>query len=75
MRIQLPDELYRRAKQFAAEREMSLAEVAKRGLELLLDHYPSEVTQRWQLPEVNGGGLKIPLDRLHEIAGIGEERD
>jgi hypothetical protein len=39
--IQLPDALYERAKQFAADREMSLAELARRGLELLLERYPS----------------------------------
>lgn len=35
--IQLPDELYQRAKAFAAQRELSLAEVTRRGLELFLD--------------------------------------
>ena len=35
--IQLPDDLYRRAKRFGAAREMSLAEMTRRGLELLLD--------------------------------------
>jgi hypothetical protein len=34
--IQLPDELYQRAKAFAAQRELSLAEVTRRGLELFL---------------------------------------
>ena len=39
--IQLPDELYQRAKAFAAQRELSLAEVTRRGLELFLDRFPS----------------------------------
>lgn len=35
--IQLPDELYRRAKAVAADREISLAELVRNGLERLLD--------------------------------------
>jgi hypothetical protein len=73
--IQLPDELYQRAKRFAAEREMSLAEMTRRGLELLLDRYPSAGTRSkpWSLPRVNGGGLKVALAALHDIAAQDEE--
>ena len=35
--IQLPDELYRRAKALAADREISLAELVRKGLEHMLD--------------------------------------
>lgn len=35
--IQLPDELYRRAKALAADREISLAELVRNGLEHMLD--------------------------------------
>ena len=66
--IQLPDQLYARAKAFAAERELSLAEVTRRGLELLLDRYPRQTTAAWRLPAVDGGGLRIPLHRLKEAA-------
>lgn len=68
--IQLPDELYQRAKQFAAEREMSLAELTRRGLELLLDRYPPVGAGRpvWSLPRVDGGGLKISLADLRDFA-------
>jgi predicted DNA-binding protein len=38
--VRLPDELYQRAKIFAAEREVSLAEITRRGLELFLDRFP-----------------------------------
>ena len=34
--IQLPDELYRRAKALAADREISLAELVRNGLEYML---------------------------------------
>ena len=66
--IQLPDELYRRAKQFGAEREMSLAEMTRRGLELLLDRYPSgkRNAREWKMPKVNAG-LKVPLARLRDF--------
>ena len=68
--IQLPDELHQRAKRFAAEREISLAEIARRGIELFLERFPPSRAERkgWQLPRIDGGGLKVPLDHLHEIA-------
>jgi hypothetical protein len=73
--IQLPDELYQRAKGFAAEREMSLAEMTRRGLELLLDRYPvaSAGREPWSLPRENGGGLKAALAALRDIAAQDEE--
>jgi len=66
--IQLPDELYQRAKSFAAQRELSLAEITRRGLELFLDRFPNSEPehQAWQLPKVDGGGLKVPLASLRE---------
>ncbi|MEO7520609.1 MAG: hypothetical protein ABIW79_02210 [Gemmatimonas sp.] len=73
--IQLPDDLYRRAKRFGAAREMSLAEMTRRGLELLLDRVAPEPPSgsAWRLPEVNGGGLKVELGKLREILADGEE--
>lgn len=67
--IQLPDELYQRAKSFAAERELSLAEITRRGLELFLDRFPNAPAESvaWQLPKVDGGGLKVPLESLHDM--------
>ena len=38
--IQLPDELYAEAKRIAREREMSLAEVVRRAVELIARVYP-----------------------------------
>ncbi len=72
--IQLPDDLYSRAKRFASEREVSLAEVTRRGLELLLDRYPSADTDQeaWQLPRVNAGGLKVALEDLRACAAADE---
>ena len=74
--IQLPDALYARAKQFAASREMSLAELARRGLELLLERYPaaSSKAKKWKLPRVEGTGpLKVPLDKLRDLLFADEE--
>ena len=68
--IQLPDELHQRAKAFAAERELSLAEIIRRGLELFLSHFPSTSPpgKGWKMPQIDGGGIQIPLVQLHEIA-------
>lgn len=68
--IQLPDDLYQRAKSFAAERELSLAEITRRGLELFLERYPesNSAKRNWTLPKVNGGGIKVPLSNLRKIA-------
>lgn len=59
--IQLPDELYQRAKAFAAQRELSLAAVTR---------FPSTEPARgtWTLPRVDAGGIKVPLETLRDIA-------
>ena len=50
--IQLPDEVYARAKRFCKAREMSLAELARRGVEMVLDLYPAaeELPVTWDVP-------------------------
>ena len=72
--IQLPDELYRRAKRVAAERELSLAEMTRRGLELFLARFSDAPAFQagWSLPVVNCGGIKVPLARLRHIAADDE---
>ena len=74
--IQLPDELYQRAKAFAAQRELSLAAVTRRGLELFLDRFPSTEPARgtWTLPRVDAGGIKVPLETLRDIAADEESK-
>lgn len=69
--IQLPDELYRRAKRFAKAREISIAEMTRRGLEIFLERYPAEPSTpnaEWSLPKVRIGGNKVPLSKLHDIS-------
>ena len=72
--IQLPDSLYRQAKAFAAERELSLAEITRRGLEMFLGRYPQPPAPSgpWRLPRVDGGGIKVPLEQLGKIAAADE---
>jgi hypothetical protein len=50
--IQLPDELYREAKRVAREREVSFAEVVRRGLEYITRVYPParNPAERWSPP-------------------------
>jgi hypothetical protein len=69
--IQLPDELYQRAKRFAKRRELSLAEMTRRGLELFLARFPEAAPapdSEWTLPKGRAGGAKVPLSKLREIS-------
>ena len=72
--IQLPDALYKRAKRLAAERELSLAELTRRGLEMFLDRFPTDATTaaEWHLPQVNGG-LKVAPGKLRDLVADEEE--
>lgn len=58
--IQLPDETLARARKICEAREISLAELARRGLEYMLSVYaPATAVQReWKLPEPRGLGWK-----------------
>ena len=47
--VQLPDELYEQARRLAEQKEISLAEVVRRGLERLLMIYPVERPSEWKL--------------------------
>jgi hypothetical protein len=68
--IQLPDELYQRAKAFAAERELSLAEITRRGLEMFLARFPSKppAPVPWKMPVVRGKVANVPLEELREFS-------
>jgi hypothetical protein len=60
VQIQLPDEVHTRAKRLAAAKEISLAELARRGLELVLAQAPEpeEIVRPWRAPIVSGLGWK-----------------
>lgn len=67
--IQLPDEVYARAKRFCKAREMSFAELARRGVEMVLEVYPevAEAKAEWRIPVVDAGGVKVPLESVRDI--------
>ena len=51
--IQLPDDVYARARKVCKSREISLAELARRGLEYILSVYATQPGARgeWQPPK------------------------
>ena len=51
--IQLPDDVYARARKVCEAREISFAELSRRGLEYILSVYAPEPRSRdeWQLPK------------------------
>jgi hypothetical protein len=59
--VQIPDELYRRAKEVAASKEWSFAEIVRRGLEQIVLRHPHRLRTdaRWQLPDPVDLGLKV----------------
>jgi len=58
--IQLPDETLARAKKVCAEREISLAELARRGLDYMLSVYApvTDGEREWQPPKPRKLGWK-----------------
>ncbi|MGA0333021.1 MAG: hypothetical protein ACO3N7_08610 [Kiritimatiellia bacterium] len=69
--VQIPDELYRAAKRVARERELSFAEVMRRGLEYIVTVYPTLDKEPWELPRVNEG--EGPTISLADIQQAREE--
>jgi hypothetical protein len=62
--VQIPDELYRKVKQIAKEREWSLAEVMRRGLEYMTMACPPVLSPDASLPVLNANAFADGLDRL-----------
>ncbi len=58
--IQLPDDVYARARQVCKSREISLAELARRGLEYIYSIYASGSVSpaEWQAPKPRRLGWK-----------------
>jgi hypothetical protein len=58
--IQLPDEVFARAKSLCEAREISLAELARRGIEYILSVYAPDpgANQDWQPPKPRKLGWK-----------------
>jgi hypothetical protein len=59
--VQIPDELFDRAKQVAAAKEWSFAEIVRRGLEYMTEVNPPhrQPSQQWRLPESVALGLPL----------------
>ena len=60
MHIQLPDETCYRAKKFCKARQISLAELARRGIEYMLSVYAPEAdaNRAWEPPKPRNLGWK-----------------
>ncbi len=58
--IQLPDDVYARARKVCASREISFAELSRRGLEYMLSVYAPEPApaQEWEPPKPRRLGWK-----------------
>jgi hypothetical protein len=67
---QLPTEVYLRAKRLCKEREISLAELARRGIEHFLNVYAPEGTpKKWSPPKPKSLGFRhLSDDELKSIA-------
>ena len=69
--VQIPEDLFRRAKQVAAEKEWSFAEVVRRGLEYVTQVNPPARRRgaAWRLPPPRKLGLFLtPEDRWTELS-------
>jgi hypothetical protein len=72
--VQLPDELYHQAKAIADQREWSLAEVVRRGIEYMVRAYPVRPSSKpWVLPTLESGDFRPNFDQLDFKALV--ERD
>lgn len=72
--VQLPDELYHQAKAIAEQREWSLAEVIRRGIEYMTILYPvGASTTPWQLPRLESAQFVSHFDELNFRELIAEE--
>jgi hypothetical protein len=69
--VQIPDHLFKQAKQLAEESEMSFAHVVRLGLELVLKARPlgRKSAGGWQVPKGKAMGLPlIPENQWTEAA-------
>jgi hypothetical protein len=71
--VQIPDELYHKAKRLAEEREWSFAEVMRRGLEYMTRTHPPLAGGCPELPVLPAGTFVEDFDRLDLRALAAEE--
>jgi hypothetical protein len=73
--VQLPDELYHTAKAIALQREWSLAEVIRRGIEHMAIAYPvSNDPKPWVLPVLKADDFVSQFDSL-DLKAIAEAEE
>jgi len=75
--VQLPDELYYKAKAIAEQREWSLAEVVRRGIEHMALAYPvRESSKPWVIPVLKTENFRTDFDELdfHSLVDADEVR-
>jgi hypothetical protein len=69
--VQIPDQLFKEAKQLAEESEMSFAHVVRLGLEMILKARPlgRKPASKWQVPKGKAMGLPLlPPEQWTEAA-------
>jgi hypothetical protein len=75
--VQLPDALYREAKRVAREREISLAEVLRRGVEYIVRVYPPIPPEQtsWRPPRPKPlGAFRVPETDWRSLANDRSDR-
>lgn len=70
--IQLPEPLFRQLKRIAGERDWSLAELVRRGMEDYVRTFPETTEKRWTMPVLRGSGghLADPAETTAEADAI-----
>jgi len=73
--IQLPDELYHKAKAVAKSRELSFAEVVRRGVEYITSVYLEDPSpsESWKPITVKNAGFKVDIDKVDLKALVDSE--
>lgn len=74
--IQLPDPLYREVQRVAREQDWSIAEVLRRGAEVVTCAYPAvnaEEGEKWRLPRPLGARLLIADPEALSLATRGDQ--
>ncbi len=69
--VQIPDALFRRAKEVASQKEWSFAEIVRRGLEYMTQVNPPnrKSGEAWQLPPPQQlGPFLVPESRWTELS-------
>lgn len=73
--VQIPDQLYHTAKAIADQREWSLAEVVRRGLEYMARAYPvSKPSGVWEIPILKAEVFNPNFDKL-DLKAISEREE